>query len=344
MHRGDPEAKTKERQAMRFLQIGLGSMGKRRIRCLKRLGYDDIAALDFRQDRRKEAEDLYHVTTASDIQKGDLASIDIMIISTPPDKHDEYIALAIDNKIPAFVEASVILGRLEELAARAKGANVLIAPSCTLRYHIAIKKIAQIVKSGKFGKVTNFTYHSGQYLPDWHPYENVKDFYVSKKETGAAREIVPFELTWIAGIVGLPVKVTGFCGKTMDVKADIDDTYVLAMEFENGIYGVLNVDAVSRYATRSLILNMEKGQILWRWDEDAVRLYDASSKKWTDLSYSQGKAEKGYNKNIGEDMYVEELSAFIKAAAGKERFPNTLEEDVAILKILGEVEPDAKGE
>lgn len=319
---------------MKFLQIGLGSMGKRRIRCLKKLGYTDLLAFDLREDRRKEAEEKYGVKTTGDIKTVDFNSIDLIIISTPPHKHDEYIDLAIQKNKPAFVEASVVLGKLEKLEKAALKAGVLIAPSCTLKYHAGIKKIIDIAKSGKYGKVTNFTYHSGQYLPDWHPYENVKDFYVSNKETGAAREIVPFELAWLVDVAGFPVEVKGFNGKTMDVGADIDDTYVIAMKFKNNIYGMINIDVVSRYATRNLILNMEKAQILWRWDENNIKLYDTNTKNWSIIEYALGAFAEGYNKNIAEDMYVEELNAFIKTVKGEGKFPNTLEEDIAVLKVL----------
>ena len=327
---------------MKFLQIGLGSMGKRRIRCLKKLGNDDVTGFDFREDRRKEAEDKYGIRTIDDVKKAGLDPFDMIIVSTPPDKHDEYVELAIKNKKPVFVEASVTIGKLEELNEMAKREKVLVAPSCTLKYHAAIKEITAIVTGNDYGKLTNFTYHSGQYLPDWHPYEDVKKYYVSNKITGAAREIVPFELTWLTGIAGLPEKVAGFCGKTMDVGADIDDTYVIAMKFGNGIYGTLNVDVVSRYATRSLILNMEYGQILWRWDENIVRIYDARKKTWNDRSFSLGEAAKGYNKNITEDMYVDELDAFIKAARGEGVFPNNLDEDIAVLKIIVEIEKNGR--
>jgi len=329
---------------MKILQVGLGSMGKRRIRCLKTLGIagGDVTGFDFREDRRKEAEEKYGVRTTDDVRKTGLGPFDLVIVSTPPDKHDEYIELAIKNKKPVFVEASVTIGRLKELNELAKKEKVLVAPSCTLRYHAAIKEIIRIVKGGDYGKLTNFTYHSGQYLPDWHPYEDVKKYYVSNKITGAAREIVPFEMAWLTAVAGFPEKVTGFCGKTMDVGADIDDTYVIAMKFGNQVYGILNVDVVSRYATRSLILNMEYGQVLWRWDENIVRIYDARKKSWDDHSYALGEAAKGYNKNITEDMYVDELNAFIKAATGGEKFPNDLDEDIAALEILPEIEKNGR--
>lgn len=318
---------------MRFLIVGLGSMGKRRIRCLKRLGYDDILACDPRDDRREEAEQKYGVRTISKVDAVSLKDINAIVVSTPPDKHNQYIKLAIENKKPVFVEASVILEGLEELNKLAQKRHVLVAPSCTMRFHPAIKDIKGIVGSRQYGKVTDFSYHSGQYLPDWHPWEKIGDFYAGQKETGGSREIVPFELTWIVDIMGLPKKITGFYGKTTDLGVDIDDTYAISLDF-NGAYGNLTVDVTSRYATRSLILNMERGQILWRWDDAVVKLYDAITQRWIHYYYPQGQAVEGYNKNIIEDMYVEELKSFINAMEGKATFPNSLDDDIKVLKLL----------
>jgi predicted dehydrogenase len=324
-------------KAMGVMIVGLGSMGKRRIRCLKSLGYDSVTGYDLREDRREEAKGKYGVRVVSNLGKGVLDKIDALIISTSPDQHNKCIRLAIENKKPAFVEASVILEGLAELNSLAKKQHILIAPSCTMRFHPAIKDIRSIVASRQYGKVTNFSYHSGQYLPDWHPWENVKDFYVGRKETGGCREIVPFELTWIIDVMGMPKKVAGFFGKTTDVGADIDDTYVISMDFGD-FYGNMTVDVVSRYATRSLILNMELGQILWRWDEGVVKLYDGVSGRWINYYYPQGQTVEGYNKNIIEDMYVEETQSFIRAVEGMRKFPNSLDEDIKVLKLLHKME------
>ncbi len=322
---------------MRFLVIGLGSMGKRRIRCLKKLRYENIIGFDPRKDRREEVVDKYGVKVINDLQRLDFDRVDVIIIATPPDSHNEYIRLAIKERKPAFVEASVVLKGLEELNMLAKKENIFIAPSCTMKFHRAIKDIKNIVKSGKYGKITNFSYHSGQYLPDWHPWENLKDFYVSKKETGAAREIVPFELTWIVDLIGFPKHIIGFYGKTMDIGVDIDDTYVILLKFDE-CYGSLIVDVVSRYAIRNLILNMEYGQIIWKWDERAVKLYDTFNERWIYYYYLQGQTVEGYNQNIIEDMYVDELKAFIDTIKGKSPFPNSLDEDIKVLKLLEQVE------
>ncbi|MBK7627803.1 MAG: Gfo/Idh/MocA family oxidoreductase [Bacteroidales bacterium] len=156
---------------MNFLVIGLGSMGKRRVRCLQSLGYSDIVGFDNREDRRKEAQVKYNIKIIDSINGIFFSDFDAFIISTPPDQHTPYLKMAIDHSKPAFIEASVLLEEVKEINLYNKN-NTFLAPSCTLRFHPMIKDITKIVKEGKYGKVTNFSYHSGQYLPDWHPWKN----------------------------------------------------------------------------------------------------------------------------------------------------------------------------
>lgn len=323
----------------KFLIIGLGSMGKRRIRNLQHLNLKagEILGFDFNENRKDEAEKKYNIKTIKNLDNFDFDKIDAIIVSTPPDRHNQYIKLAIENKKPVFIEASVVLEGLKELNDEAKKENVLIAPSCTFRFHPAIKEIKKIVKEGGYGKITNFTYYLGQYLPDWHPSENIKNFYAGKKETSGAREMVSFELTWLVDILGFPKDIIGFYGKTLEMGVDIDDTYVFALDFGDK-FGSILIDVVARYATRSLILNMEKAQILWRWDEDFIKLYDASTKKWENYYFKKGQAAEGYNKNIMEDMYIEEMKFFIDAVEGKSNFPNSLDDDIKVLKLLNKIE------
>lgn len=322
---------------MKFLIIGLGSMGKRRIRNLQFLNAGEILGFDKKEEKRKEVEKIYNIKTFDNFEKALLYNPDALIISTPPNFHNEYIKLAIKNKKPAFVEASVIVEGLVDLNDLAQKNKVLVAPSCTFRFHPAIKIIKNLVKSGKYGEITNFIYYLGQYLPDWHPKENIKKFYVGKKETGGAREMVAFELTWLVDLIGFPKNIKGFFGKTLEMGVDINDTYAFSMDFGDK-YGSMLVDVVSRYATRSLLLNMEKGQIAWKWDEDFIKLYNANSKKWEKIYYKKSQAAKGYNKNIREDMYIEEIKYFIDALKEKKSFPNSLKEDIKVLELLNKIE------
>lgn len=322
---------------MKFLVVGLGSMGKRRVRCLKALGYNEIIGLDFREDRRNEAEEKYKIKTVRNIETVDLASVNVLIISVPPDKHIDYAKIAIKKKIPAFIEAGVISDHSLEISNELIGNEAFIAPSCTLKFHPIIKDIKEIITSKKYGIMTNFTFHSGQYLPDWHPWENVKNFYVSKRETGGAREIVPFELTWITDVFGFPKVIKGYYASTMDIGAEIEDSYAFVLKFEKGIGSVI-VDVAARFATRSLIINLEKAQIRWNWEESTLKVFEAINNRWIHYYQPEGKAESGYNKNIIEQMYIDEIDAFIKGIEDKTKYPNTVQNDLKVLELLDKIE------
>lgn len=325
---------------MKVLVIGLGSMGKRRIRCLQAIGGVEIAGFDLRADRREEAGKKYNVTCFADINEANNTFMpDAFVISVPPDMHHVYIDYAIAHKKHFFVEASVVDSGMAETIEALKKTTIIAAPSATLFFHPAIQLIGDIVKSGELGKISNVLLHSGQYLPDWHTYEPVSDYYVSNPPTGGGREIVPFELSWFTRVFGWPRMVAANYRKTIDIPgADyIDDTYNILMDY-NTYLAVVTVDVVSRYATRRLVVNGSKKQLYWSWDENCVKVYDPESQKWDSRAYSMKDAAEGYNPNIGENMYIEEVRNFLDAIAGRRPFFNTMEQDHRILKLLYKAE------
>lgn len=327
---------------MRFIIVGLGSMGKRRIRCLLALGYSEkeIAGFDIREDRRKEAEEKYKITAYNSFENAisDHAP-DACIISVPPDLHHIYMDKAIKHSLPFFVEASVVDTNMERIMAEADHRSIPAVPSATMLFHPAIKKIKNLTENGELGKISNVTFHSGQYLPDWHTYEDVSDFYVSNKETGGAREILPFELTWITQIFGYPKRVSGVYKKTVTIEGaeEIDDTYSFILDYDSFLINGL-IDVVSRSATRKLLINGDRKQLSWDWNKDAIEIFEPEKGEWEQHSYSMKEAEEGYDHRIGENMYIDEVRAFINTIDKEGSFPNTLEKDHTVLKLLYAIE------
>lgn len=320
--------------------IGLGSMGKRRIRCLLALGIKKIIGVDVREDRRLEVEEKYGIMVCKSYDEYLLDNKpSIAIISLPPKLHVEAMETFINKGIPFFVEASVISDGLVDLLEKSIKKGVLVAPSCTLHFHPAIREISDILHNKILGKISNFHMHTGQYLPDWHTYEEVKSYYVSDPITGGAREIVPFELTWLTELFGTPRRLAGNYRKTININGAeyIDDTYNAILDFGSYL-GFLSVDVVSRVATRRLMVNGELGQLIWDWNDGNIKIFSSSENIWKTIKYDMSKTEKGYNKNIGESMYIEEIKAFCSAVLGSDNFPNTLKSDINILKILEAIE------
>jgi predicted dehydrogenase len=329
-----------ENRSLSFLVIGLGSMGKRRIRNIKHLGLSRLAGFDLREDRCKETKTLYQIPVYDSFELATKETKpDALIISVPPDKHHIYIDWALKNKVHFFVEASVLDTDYEKFIQLEKTVAIVAAPSCTLSFHPAVIKIIDIVRSGELGKISSMLYHSGQYLPDWHTYEKVSDYYVSNKATGGAREIMPFELTWLTLGFGFPLKVIGAYKKTIAIEGapGIDDTYMLLAEFGEFILN-LTVDVVSRHATRKLTINGDKKQLVWNWDDSHIKIYSPETNSWQVINYDLMPSQEGYNKNITEQMYIDEMQNFVDAILGKRSFKNTLAHDLKVLQILYAVE------
>ena len=319
-----------------ILVIGLGSMGKRRIRNLQALGLTTVFGFDKREDRTKEASSLYNISCFTDFDEAlKKVSPKAFVISLPPDIHHVYMKKAIELNIPFFVEASVVDTDMEVIIAAAKSKKVFAAPSSTMYFHPAIKKIVELVRSNYLGDISNVLYHMGNYLPDWHTYEKVSDFYVSKKETGGAREIVPFELTWITKLFGFPKQLVSTVKKTIEIEGakEIDDTYNSILDY--GKYTMmLTVDVVTRSAVRRLLINGSLRQLEWDWNDQCIRVFHHDKQTWEKFTYEALSAASGYNKNITEQMYIDEMNAFLKGIENPSSYVNTLEEDHKVLKVL----------
>jgi len=318
---------------MKFLIIGLGSMGKRRIRNLQHLKAGEIIAFELKEDRRKEVEKEYGIKTVASFEEGMAENPDALIISTPPKFHMQYVLKSLEAGKPCFVEASVLIEDGFDDAIRiSKDKNILVAPSCTLRFHPLVKKIKEVVDSGQIGKIAAVRYHMGQWLPDWHPWEDISKFYVGKKETGACREMVPFELEWMQWIFGPVEKVSCMKGKQSSLKADIDDVYQILTKFKSGPLGSILIDVVSRNALRFFVVVGDEGTIEWDWNKEEVRLFTASDKKWKTFKEEPGIRVGDYIAK--ENMYIDEMEHFIKAVKGEEEYMYSLGEDKRNLELL----------
>ncbi len=323
---------------MKFLITGLGSMGKRRVRNLQYLKAGALAGFDPREDRRAEAKEKYGIETYADFDEAfERFNPDAVIISTPPDLHVKYAKLAVANDRHYFSEASVVDDEMDELLSLCRDhPNVVAAPSCTLRYHPSVRTIKQIVEGGAFGRPLLFTYHSGQWLPDWHPWEDYRSFYVARRITGACREIVPFELSWLTWVLGPVETVSGLRAKLSALDIDIEDAYQVLLKFRSGLLGHLLVDIIARTPVRCFRLCSELATVEWDATARRVRLFRAGAKDWEDIPESERIQEPGYV--YAENMYIEEMRDFVAACGGERPWGYTLEDDVRTLGLLAAIE------
>jgi predicted dehydrogenase len=325
---------------MRVLVIGLGSMGRRRIRNLKALGVTDIAGFDPRADRRAAAAGDYGIAAFADWTAATGVQADAWVVSTPPLTHLAYVLKALAAGVPVFAEADLPDPLGPEVIRRRDETGLTVAPSCTMRHYPGPTTVRRLVEDGAIGRPLIFTYQSGQYLPDWHPWEHIRDYYVSQPETGAAREIVPFELVWMTGLFGAVTDVTGLSGASGILEAPIDDHYALALRFASGVAGTLLVDVVAQPAVRAMRINGAAGTLEWDQAAGEVRVRGAGDADWAVHVLETGSRETGYINP--EEPYIAEMRDFLAAARGERPYPFALEDEIALHHVLERMEHDAE--
>lgn len=327
----------KEDRKIQALVIGLGSMGKRRVRNLRALGVNSIAGIDPRRDRRDEASQKYGIPVFDNFDVAlRTSNPNVLIISTPPDQHMHYARQGLQYGLHCFIEASVVDAEcIANLASDVRDAGLVMAPSCTMRYYPGPQKVKELVRAGVIGKVLTFNYQTGQYLRDWHPWEGIEDYYVSRRETGAAREIVPFELAWLNEVFGQPTPLACVKEKLTDMPVDIDDVYHCILRYDSGALANITVEVISRpVATREMRVLGTEGEIVFSADAKNVRYINTSLSDWVVLELERGTVESQYINP--EEPYIAEIQDFLSAVRANDAslFPNSLEDDVRVLNTL----------
>src|SRR5437660_3651977 len=289
---------------MKILVVGLGSMGKRRIRNLQKFGYSNIIGFDVRNDRRREACRNYKIKTISSLKDIMKEKPNVMIISTPPDLHLKYANIAIKNNIDFFTEVNLFSGHVKQIVKNLGKKPICAFPSCTMRFHPIVKELKKLINKKEIGKVLTIQHHTGQFLPNWHPWEDYRDFFVSKRKTGGAKETMPVELVWLTYLFSEIKSVFGNVKKVSKLDADINDLYQVIIEFKNNVFCTLTIDVISIPSFRETKILGERGTILCDFNKGDIRIN--KGKKWSKLKLKMGRVAKGYGETTPPETLYEE--------------------------------------
>jgi predicted dehydrogenase len=325
----------------KILIVGLGSMGKRRIRNLQKLGYGNLFGFDLRDDRILETKKKYKIQCFNNFQNALDEKPSIMLICTPPHLHKEYGKKAIKKNIHVFLELNLLHDHVQSILKSSKKSSSIVCCSNTMRFHPIVKKLKILVEQKKIGKIYSIHHHTGHFLPSWHPWENYKEFFVSQKETGAAKELVPVDLNWLTYIFSDVLSVLANVNKISKLDVNIDDNYQAILEFKNKIFCTFNIDVFSIPSVKETKIIGEKGTIICNFDKSQIKIN--LGKGWKLISLSKGKVASGY-KGItpSESLYEEEIINFFKTIKNQNSCSFSLNNELKILAILNAIEKSGK--
>jgi len=322
---------------MNIVVIGLGSMGKRRIRLIQQIDpavY--MVGVDSREDRRAEASGRFGIPSVARLTEIELP-IDCAFICTAPLTHASIITECLHRGWHVFTELNLVADAYSENTALAKKRKVVLFLSSTFLYRDEVRYIREQVAD--CGCTVNYSYHVGQYLPDWHPWESYKSFFVNDKRTNGCRELMAIELPWLIKTFGDVIGVTVRSGKMTELDIDHDDNYVMLLEHASGAKGTFLVDVVSRKPVRNLEIFGELIFLSWDGSPSGLFHFDIIEKVHRNVNlYTSVDQQEGYSTQIVENAYKNEILAFFAQIQGGKPAEYSFEDDERTLALIDTIE------
>lgn len=305
------------------------------MRLLRQLDID-VIAVDSNPQRLADAKDSAQICCAT-IDEALACQPEVAFVCTSPLSHHEIVKKLLEAGVHVFSELNLVNQGYDELISIAGAKKLIAFPSSTWLYRKEMQYITSEV--GRHGGTCVYTYHIGQYLPDWHPWESYNSYFIGSAKTNACREILALELPWLIKAFGPIVEVNSVSRRLTSLNIDYDDTRMVRVRHESGHIGSLLVDVASPVAIRSLEVVGEKLQIFWAGQPDTLFAYDpVTGEKRPIKTYDAVSHQSGYASNIIENAYMDEIRAFLSQVEGEAQPEYTLADDGAVLQWIDEIE------
>ena len=314
---------------MKFLIAGLGSIGRRHLRNLVALGQEDI--LLYRTHRSTLPEDeLAAYPVETDLAAALAHHPDAVIVANPTALHMEVALPAARAGCHLLLEKPIADradAQVELLRQTAVENQVRILVGFQFRFHPVLGKIKALLDSGNLGRVLSFRVHWGEYLPDWHPWEDYRQGYAARRDLGGGVvNTLCHPLDYVRWLMGEVSSLSAQTGQVSGLELDVEDVAEIVLTLTNGAIGSIHLDYFQRSPQHSLTIYLEQGQIQWDNTSGAAQVYHVSSQAWEEIT-----PPAGFERN---DLFLEEMRHFLSLMRGETQSRCSLEDGIHILNLV----------
>ena len=270
----------------RILIAGLGSIGRRHLANLRKLGVHDIALYRTRPEPVKEAPELPVFTN---LTQALATRPDLVIVSNPTAYHLQVALAAAQAGCNLFIEKplSHSWDGVDELLSLIEKKHLIALVGFDLRFEPGLCRVKELLQEGHIGRLLAIQAQVGQYLPDWHPTEQYREGISTRIDTGGGVLLdLIHELDYVRWLVGPVAQISCTADKITDLEIDTEDIAVMLLRFESGAIGTVHLDYMQRVPSRTCRVIGERGTILWDYHATKVQWYNLSKEVWEEFDYA----------------------------------------------------------
>jgi predicted dehydrogenase len=328
---------------MKALVVGLGGIGQRHVRNLRTILGDSLELIAYRVrglthmvtptlqlDTAKNIEQEYGITVFDDLAKALAQRPDIALICNPSGKHVPAALACVEAGCDLFLEKPVSnsLDGVDELLSAVESRKRIVMVGYQLRFHPCLQALRQLLDSGKLGRVLAVRATVGEYLPNWHKYEDYRQMYASRADLGGGVILSQIhELDYLYSLFGLPRRVFALGGHWSSLEIDVEDVASVLLECQVGGKPVavhLHQDYVQRPPSRQCEVICDQGKAIADFAALRVTAYDSTGESLESQDFS------GFDRNI---LFMEQTRHFLECVEQRRQPVVNLRDGVQSLRM-----------
>jgi predicted dehydrogenase len=251
---------------MKFLIAGLGSIGRRHFRNLIALGETDIVLLRSHRATLSDDELAGYPVETNLTEALKKHKPDAVIVANPTSLHLDIAIPAAEAGCHILLEKPVShsLDHLDILqqAAQKSGSKILVG--FQFRYHPTLNKARELIQAGELGKVLTAHAHWGEYLPNWHPWEDYRQSYAARADLGGGVIVtLTHPLDYLRFILGDVDLLWSFNEHLSSLEMDVEDVAEIGLKFSSGAIGGVHLNYFQRPPVHQLEIVGTNGTLKW---------------------------------------------------------------------------------
>ena len=286
------------------LVIGAGSIGERHIGIVRAAWPDTkIVVLRSRNLPLRSIEADW-VTIETEWEAAMTHMPAVAIICTPTAQHAAEATRCLAAGLDVLVEKPIAhnLAGKEELTSMLAASGRYLQIAYMLRYHPFMQQISGLIASEKYGQLVSSTTYWGEYLPDWHPWEDYRESYAAKKELGGGAALTLSHdldlVMWLHGALQSS-SISKSYSKTLAVDPDVEAIADVQLTFENGSIASCHLSFADRFPRRHYRFVFDEAAIDINYFEERMEIHTQSGMETIALN--------GWHRN---DMFAAQWADF----------------------------------
>lgn len=323
----------------RILIVGYGSIGRRHARNLSALGLRALSVCEPDPSRRAAAQEDLCGPVFADLEAALDDPPDVVFVCTPPASHISVALEAAQRGCHLFIEKPLCdrLDGVDRLEDEVRPRNLITMVGCNLRFHPTLRKVKDLLEERAVGRPVAIRAEVGQYLPDWHPWEDYRRLYSTRRVEGGGVILDSIhELDYVRWMMGEVSAVACIAGHLTALEMDTEDTAAVLLRFASGAIGEVHLDYVQRPYSRTCQVIGEEGTIRWDYSAGQTRWYAAATGERTFFDNPSG-----WDAN---QMYVDEIRHFLACLTRSTMPMQDIFEGRRVLEIALAAKESAQGQ